>query len=350
MFCLIGNCPSSGSTLLADLLDSTLFTACGPELEIFCNNKFYNFPEYKKNIFKTGEVANIRTTGIYPRWNRLNVFGYSLEQFKKDIESSNNIASFFDQFTKTFLHFRKKNENGIVFEKTPQNIHCISDFLKSYTQGYFIVVVRNPISVYTSLRNRNYGNYASLVTWLINGAETIPFVNHPRVKIIRYEDLVNNPFQITADLLQTLKPGMNISADDVKRGYENNPYRFENEKGIGSWSAKREGKIVIANFSQELDPKIRAEFYKLMNLKISKSYSRLFNLPQVSFKELIDIFGYSDEIRERLKNISAQSTGSLKFSLNDYQKIFVKWFRAARRGNVGLKDLRSYFSVVEKVG
>lgn len=348
MFCLIGNCPSSGSTLLADLLDSTPFTACGPELEIFCNNKLYDFPEYKKNIFKMGEVANIRTTGIYPRWDRLPLFGYSMKTFQKEISESNSLPDFFDHFSKTFLRFRNKQENGIVFEKTPQNINCMSEFLNSHADGWFIVVVRNPLNVYMSLKKRGYGNYASMVTWMISGAQASVFLKHPKVVVIRYEELISKPYEITASLIKKINPQLGVTPQMVEEGYLNNQYRFKNEKGIQSWSAKRESKIINTDSLQHVSESLLNEFSKLPHLKISKSYARLFNLPEVSFNELIEMFGYSNEINQKLKSVEKKSIGSPKYSINDFQKIFMKWFRATRRGNARLRDLLIYFKVVEK--
>ncbi|MDQ3564821.1 MAG: sulfotransferase, partial [Pseudomonadota bacterium] len=39
----VGCCPSSGSTLLADLLDSVPGLLCGPELNILCVERAYRY-------------------------------------------------------------------------------------------------------------------------------------------------------------------------------------------------------------------------------------------------------------------------------------------------------------------
>lgn len=95
---LVGNAPSSGSTLLADLLDSTLLTACGPELEFFCNKRLYNFREFQKAPDKTSNVVTLRATGIFPRYDRLSAYRLNRSGLKRMIRNASSLKNFFDTF------------------------------------------------------------------------------------------------------------------------------------------------------------------------------------------------------------------------------------------------------------
>ncbi|MCK4882859.1 MAG: hypothetical protein KAR31_11720 [Candidatus Omnitrophica bacterium] len=91
MLCIIGNSPSSGSTLLADLLDSTNVSACGNELNLFSNKNIYNFTEFKKNIRRssaTFSVGRIRNT---INVHRLYGYGLNEKEFVEFIKSSENL-------------------------------------------------------------------------------------------------------------------------------------------------------------------------------------------------------------------------------------------------------------------
>ena len=49
---VIGNAPSSGSTIFSDLLDSTEFTLCGPEIMLFSNKELLKKNSKKRTYFQ----------------------------------------------------------------------------------------------------------------------------------------------------------------------------------------------------------------------------------------------------------------------------------------------------------
>ena len=46
----LGNSPSAGSTFFSDLLDSTTYTAVGPELNLFSLEYLYDFKNFKNKL------------------------------------------------------------------------------------------------------------------------------------------------------------------------------------------------------------------------------------------------------------------------------------------------------------
>ena len=347
MIALIGNCPSSGSTLLADLLDSTQFSACGEELEFFCNKKIYDYEKYKKNINTVSGTYQICVTGIYPKFQKLGNYGFSLPDFSNLIKNSDSLVDFTNSFTKRFLEHREKNSSGIVFEKTPQNLNCIGEFLEAFPTSHFIFIVRNPLYIYPSLLKRNRGNYVALVNWLVDVAKYFQYKDHDRVVAIKYEDLVERPYEIVVELMQRVAGIKEISENELEESYKNNQFRRENAKKISTWNVQEYGTIQNAN-EKPIDEKLLPELVKLMNLKVSTRYAQLFNLPELSFESAIKEFGYRNSIDTILADVVKSSTLPRK-SVEDYKLLLTRWGRAYLNGEAKIGDISAYLNSVELI-
>jgi len=344
MLCLIGNVPSSGSTLLADLLDSTDFAACGPELEFFCNRHLYNFLWFKQNFNRTSNLFNLRSTGIFPKYNRLSAYGLEKDSLREMVEESIDIEDFFNNFSKHFLKFRNKQQDGITFEKTPQNINSIEEYLKYYPKGYFLTIVRNPLYVYNSLLNRNWGNYTALCTWLVIAAKIIKFLDHERVILIKYEDLVQAPFQTVATILNKMS-NQAVEPEKIEQGYKNNKYRKMNSRGLQTWEAKAGEQIIDAN-KKSIHSDRKSEFSKLLNLRIGQRYAKHYDLPEITFTSALKKFGYYEDIMDMLDRVERE-TGMPEFTRNDYRKLILKWLWEIKTGDSDLKKVGIFFKAVQ---
>ena len=344
MLHLVGNAPSSGSTLLADLLDSATNSACGPELEFFCNKYLYNFKSFQKNIYKTSHTATLRATGIFPQYGNLSAYGLTKDQLTKMIRGASSLTEFFNSFAMNYNNYRKNKRDSIVFEKTPQNINCIDEFLQSYPNGFFITMVRNPLYVYNSLLNRGWGNYTALCTWLISNALIEPFLSHERVRIVKYEDLVREPFIQVSSLLSELS-GEKIDPLVLENNYKQNIYRQNFTARLKSWEANSAAQVINAN-TKQISERVKIEFSKLLSLKISKSYSAHYDIPEITFKHLLTAFGYSETIRNTLNNVSIEDTMPRK-DFKDYRKLVAKWLREIKIGYAKVTNYRVYLEAVE---
>lgn len=346
MLNLVGNAPSSGSTLLADLIDSATDSACGPELEFFCNKYLYSFKSFQKNIYKTSYTATLRATGIFPQYGNLSAYGLNKDRFEEMIHGASSLSDFFNAFTANYNKYRRNNKNSAVFEKTPQNINCIAEFLQTYPNGFFVIIVRNPLYVYNSLLNRGWGNYTALCTWLISNALIEPFLNHKRVRVVKYEKLVVDPFTQVSSLLSDIL-GEVIDPQEIEKNYKQNIYRRNIAAGLKSWEANRESHVINAN-NKRISEEIKVEFSKLLTLKISKSYSNHYDIPEISFEHLLTEFGYYETIMNALKEISSDDPVPI-IDLKDYRKLFAKWLREVKIGYAKFTNCRTYFEAVETV-
>lgn len=128
MFAIVGNSPSSGSTLLADILDSTPFSICGPELNIFTNRDIYNdFNQFKINPFRSSRTSSIYTRVCKINKNNICYFMPTTHDFAEILNKSQEPSEFFEKFGNLFSRYRCKR-NATWIEKTPQNVEVFSNF------------------------------------------------------------------------------------------------------------------------------------------------------------------------------------------------------------------------------
>ena len=330
MLCLVGSAPSSGSTFFADLLDSSEYTVCNPELELFCNKNLYDFEQFKRKPVWNAGISTIKATGTYLNQKHLKAFGMnSKDDLFEMILTQESFSEFADHFSNFQLNFRSKSKEGIVFEKTPQNIACIAPFLNSYPKGHFIYLVRNPLFVLDSLLKRQMGRMISYSNWLINVAHLIPFLNHERVHVIKYEDLIDKPFQITSQLFTKIKTDLNVTEKSLEEGYTTNEFRKNQVKKLESWSVTSFGEVKNAN-QKEISSEVMNLFLGSLHSQIHPDYASFYNIKCLSMVEAIQALGYASSIEE-LTQPTRTGLSSVSLDQMDFKKLGMKWARECYR-------------------
>lgn len=336
---LLGNSPSSGSTLLADLLDSAPFTACGPELELFCNRALYDFERFQRNPQRTSNIATLKATGIHTRFDHLPSYGLSRSDLNNSFSKAPDLNSWIQDFAHGFLAYREKPQDGFVFEKTPQNANAIDLWLVAHPDHHFVYTVRHPLYVLDSLLRRGWGPYTASATWLVNVALYWNFREHPRVHLVKYEDLVSDPFARVSELLNTLCAPYNITAEDLRASYEENPYRKQ-VKRISSWSTG-DGKSVQNANNRTVSDEVQKLFSGSLNTQIDPRFSSVYGIPELSMREAMDFFHYSAEKPEG-DYIQAS------ISINDAKKLWMKSLRYLLRGESWKVSQAHHRAVIQK--
>lgn len=343
MLSLVGNSASSGSTLLADLLDSSDYSACGPELNFFSNRYLYDFSFFKTHSDKLSDIYKIGVTGLFPAFHRLEKYGLQQDEFQHLIKTSDTFQAFAERFSHRFIAFRRKSNNGIAIEKTPQNLNSIDQFLAAYPEGYFIYLLRNPLYVYNSMRKRGFGEFQSLFNWLLDVAKFAPYKNHPRVIILHYEALVERPYTLAADTLNTIANESLVSPQHIQAQYAKNTYRQSSSQKLQSWSINDYGNISNAN-KQKVPLKRKKAFKSALDARISQRYAARYNLLPLSYREALNLTGYGQRVYDLLSNVSGKKT--LRKSYTDQKKFLAKWLRQTKEGNTALKDINIYLNPI----
>ena len=345
MLCLIGNSPSSGSTFLADILDSTPFSACGNELNFFSNTKLYDFDRFKANPRKTSACYQISSTDIIPMYERIERYGLSWDDMKKMIEQSSDVVDFGDRFSQHFLGFREKDINGVQFEKTPQNLNSIGEYLDKFPDGWFVSIVRNPLHIFPSLLRRGFGPYTALNNWLVDMAKTWQYKDHERVIIIQYEDLVANPFELTLGILHKIIPQFQLSTEELENGYSTNAYRKKMSGKIKSWTINKYGERRNANAKKISEENLRL-FAPALHSKLHPQYAKLFGLNELSFETAARHFDYWEPILEALGDHGKNPGTSFLRNGRDKRKLLTKWTRTMKKGEAGIGDMGAFLHPV----
>ncbi|KZZ69356.1 hypothetical protein A3765_17535 [Oleiphilus sp. HI0130] len=286
-----------------------------------------------------------RFASVYLRRNGLvlnDLCSYGLNEKKLEamLAESDHLSDFLEQFSESFLALRGKDLSGIVFEKSPQNIHCIGVFLEKLDQ-YFVHVVRNPVDVFSSLLRRGFSPSFALITWLLDEAKVARYIEHPRLVIIRYEDLLKDPFSITSSLLQKVS-GQLIEPQEIERRYLHNDYRKYHTVKLSSWRPQTPGKVGSVSDRKLAEADLLA-LSSLKRMKVSKKYAQYFDLSDSSFLALSERFGYLDEYQSLVGDREEMFT----FSKSEKYKLFRKFTGDLKHGDASLLDLNTYLNPVE---
>ena len=248
----IGNSPSSGSTMLADLFDSIPRFACGHETRIFsCTPLIVDFQNAKMKVayrfaYRFERPWDFRNTIGLAYINKSN-YGMSQEDCIELIKNSDSFEQFAEAFSDNYLEFRKDNRHVWV-EKTPENIYNASLLLDKFPNSYFIQIIRNPLYVFNSLvthRNPIHSQYMAAATWYIDAAIGYSLKDHARYICIRYEDVVQRPFELISELASKFTTEY-VAPRIIEQRFVENSHRQSMDR-IESWSVKEYGAIENAN-------------------------------------------------------------------------------------------------------
>lgn len=120
-------------------------------------------------------------------------------------------------------------------EKSPPNLYAMPLFLERYPEGKAVVMVRDGRDVVCSLLQRGFTLYEASSIWLVETTLSLMLSAHPRVKLIRYEDLVGSPARVLSDLNEFLDLP---PANDVQLRYHEHSDRVVSDSSlqVTSWT------------------------------------------------------------------------------------------------------------------
>jgi len=342
MLILIGNSPSSGSTFLAEILDSLDGCFCGPELSVFANPLIFDdYSKYKSNSNKSGTPLSIYKQTNRPYYHNLPYYGLSKREYFYFCKKQSDAKSFTQSLIKKVERKYHKNVD-LFFEKSPENIASIRNFLHHYSDGYYIHIVRNPIYVYKSLIKRGFSPNIALLTWYFDVIQALPFAKNNRLITVKYEDLSENPSEVIMDIFETIGKPKNITNEELEKRLANNKKR-KGLKRIESWSGKY-GNIYNAN-DKPITEQEASFFSKGLNYGLTKELCCRFNIPEISYKELIHIMGYSHHLRNIL---NFDTNGNLSFTFREKWLFHLKGIKGYLKGSLQSKEVNLFTNPIKK--
>ena len=221
MIFVVGN-SRSGTTLMGNILGN------GPEIFTFEELHFFDHllsstsPSDPISMgtaeFLAAKLLSIQASDCLTPQNP-KVF---TEEATKVVSRSPKEQISASELFENFLRFTaKKNGKQIPCEQTPQNVFHIQDILALYPQSYIINMVRDPRDVLLSQKYkwkirflgasniplseaiRSWSNYHSAVIsklWNSSIQAAAQFQDNPRVKTVRFEDLVRDSEAVMKDV------------------------------------------------------------------------------------------------------------------------------------------------------
>lgn len=231
----VGGAPSSGTTLLADLLDSTPRMACDPELGILSSVEAYRWESSFASRAVRGELFPSLSPYSAPRpfFNSKYYGLLNLDRaaFVAMVHTSQSLPDFVDQYRRYRAEVRGRPIDVMV-EKTPTNVATAGLFLGAFPHGIFVHVIRDPREVVGSLVHRGMGLAEATAVWLQQTVHGARLIDHPRVITITYAELVASPFESAATIAAAV--GLLVDPDEIRRNFETNEFRASLPR-VKSW-------------------------------------------------------------------------------------------------------------------
>ncbi len=213
----------SGTTMMGRILGINTNVFTFRELHFFgkiwTNNRNHKLTR-QDQIDLLSRLFCIQQNGIFNQ-NNFSEFNTKSNQFLSS-EKKNPLELY-----RLFLeNITEENNAQIACEQTPQNLYYIEEILNYFPNAKVINLVRDQRDVLFSQKNkwkrrflgaksiplfeaiRSYINYHPILTarvWNSSLSWTIKYINHPRVKIIKFEDLLNHPEEKVKNICEFLR-------------------------------------------------------------------------------------------------------------------------------------------------
>lgn len=222
----IGGAPSSGTTLLADLLDSVPGLACDPELGFLSVEEAYSWSEaFVRNAARGESFPSVSPySAPRPFFNMkyLDLVGLDEHGLASMIKQSQHLGDFVDRYRRHRESIRDRSID-VLAEKTPVNVAMAQCFLDTFPEGRFVHVVRDPRHVVGSLLHRGFGLAEATVIWSQQVTHGVRLINHPRVDTVQYAELLSDPFDVAARIAMSV--GVVADPKVVRDNFQHNEFR-----------------------------------------------------------------------------------------------------------------------------
>lgn len=287
-FYAIGCSPSSGSTIFARYLAALPYSIGGPEANIFNSESFFYFDgDFKKKAlvneyFKTNSIYSPKTKFLNMRHSQ--TFNINIQKRSELISKSNSISQFAEHFSQALSDAQGKSKVSSYFEKTPTNIGYIKYFLKFFPTGRFIVITRDGISTVISLIARGYSLHDAARIWTYQNWLALPFLDHPRVFFLKFEDFARNPL----DSIERTLPELQIKQQIINNSELHAKVKDSNVifPNISSWNFTSE---IIDKSILDFTISNESIYQELMSLYFVEDEKKI----KISFQETLELLGYA---------------------------------------------------------
>ena len=286
MAVILGGAGSSGSTLLRIILNRNSQIFAGSELSLFNKEDlFENWEKYKKR-WNTERPLNTKGWFPYsgPKLLRED-YGWNEKEVAALIDSSINLKDFVNIYFEKPL---RATDKRIWVENTPSNIYCFAHFLRLFENGRVIHVARNPLDMAASYVRRGRDAFFSAGQWVYNNARGLPFLDHPKYMLVKYEELVNEPEEILKKICKFI--GVSFESQMLESKGVSTHVRLPGWHNSATGKISRTSMNKYFNLKKDLQKEIETGLHMF---SISRKHSRKYKLKYKTCGEICRVFGYN---------------------------------------------------------
>jgi hypothetical protein len=194
------------------------------------------------------------------------------------------MSSSIDECDRKMIGFYKRAQNNRKnrwIEKTPEHIHCLDRILENYKTAKIIIMIRDGRDVVASLYARiDYSLKEAVDRWIKDNTIALNFTDHPRVLLIKYEDLILNFENIAIRVF-----------DFIGEEYEEAvKYFYEYQRAVDEPSSAKDRNEILKLREWQVSQSLfngRGRYKELREYQYDYVYSRQ--------KEMLIKFGYISE-------------------------------------------------------
>lgn len=290
MFTLIGGSPSTGSSLLVNILNRHRDLFAGPETYLFIHQKLYeNWNRYKSRLLNKSKILGLKSPGWFLK-NGADLlqadYGWSKPELAEIILESLDFKDFINRFYKKPI---QRNGASHWVEKTPSNAYLFETFLEKFPQGKVIHTHRNPYDTVASLVARGYDAYYAAGAFVCNTAFAMRTTKRGNHFQLSYEDLALQPEASLRPLFDFLELPFSAKILETKSRSEDAPVKMK------GWRQDESGDIQQSSIGRfdELPREKREEMkIALTAFQISEKFTKKFQLPFKNCRQLCEALDY----------------------------------------------------------
>lgn len=275
---IIGCSPSSGSSLLCQILNRHPEIFCGPETNLFIQ------PELYVKWDKSKDRLNTTLPAFINGFKKVQFYYQAKIKIDESVFSSGNMNLYkyhsLEKFAEVYFNFqaRKVNKHHWV-EKTPANALCFPYLIKYFNTIELATIVRNPLDTIYSLIRRGQSYYRAVSSYLLFTSHALSVQG---INFIRYESLVDSPVETMNSFLKNY----NITFHEEMLKVE--PENMEKIKMQGWTHAENDAikKGAVNKFYEAL-PAVQDEIlHCIATFKIHDSYAEKNRLKYTTIPEI----------------------------------------------------------------
>lgn len=293
----MGGSPSTGSSLLVNLLDRHSALSAGPETYLFIHPRLYtDWARWKRYLLHTSKTGGLKSPG----WFLMNgaqllqeTYGWSRPELAQWIAKAPDLATFADRYLA-----RRMEAAGAHswVEKSPANAITFPLFLRQFPRARILHTTRDPYDTAASLLARGHSAYQAAGAYIVQTALALRVLDHPSAHLVKYEELVLDP----ASTLRRTLTFLDVSWEAAV--LEPTPEERRREVRMQGWlqnERDRVGTRSLGRFRRLPAADRQALINALALFRINPAFARRYGLAHTSLRDITETLHYPyQEARE----------------------------------------------------